>query len=47
MYEKPNLNRVGDAQDVILGIALYGADLDVTYMSGQNEFASDDDFEQA
>jgi len=31
MYEKPALNRVGDAQDVILGIALIGGDVDLTY----------------
>jgi len=43
MYEKPNLNRVGDAQDVILGYATVGTDIDHTWMSGQDEFALDSD----
>jgi len=43
MYEKPNLNRVGDAQDVILGYINVGGDLDATWMSGQDEFAADGD----
>jgi hypothetical protein len=43
MYEKPNLNRVGDAQDVILGYWIAGADLDTTWMQGQDEFAVDGD----
>jgi hypothetical protein len=47
MYEKPNLNRVGAAQDVILGILEYGADVDYTWMSGQDEFAFDGDFERS
>ena len=29
MYEKPKLNRVGDAQDVILGFIAFGDDLDM------------------
>jgi len=41
MYEKPNLNRVGEAQDVILGVAFFGTDFDYTWYPGQNEFASD------
>jgi hypothetical protein len=48
MYEKPNLNRVGAAQDVILGVCLTGSDMDTTWMPGGNEFAFDgDDFERA
>jgi hypothetical protein len=43
MYEKPNLNCVGAAQDVILGVALMGSDVDSTWMSGQDEFAFDGD----
>lgn len=43
MYEKPNLNRVGEAQDVILGYYHLGADLDTTYIMGQDEFAFDGD----
>jgi hypothetical protein len=41
MYEKPNLNRVGNAEDVILGIMNMGSDIDGTYVSGQDEFAFD------
>jgi hypothetical protein len=43
MYEKPNLNRVGNAENVILGIASIGIDLDTTFMIGQDEFADDGD----
>jgi hypothetical protein len=43
MYEKPNLNCVGAAQDVILGVIVGGSDMDLTYMSGQDEFAFDGD----
>ena len=45
MYEKPNLNRVGEAQEVILGIIQLGTDLDTTWMSGQDEFVFDGDTE--
>jgi hypothetical protein len=41
MYEKPKLARVGEAQEVILGIAATGSDLDATWMFGQDEFAFD------
>ncbi|HEX3744181.1 MAG TPA: hypothetical protein VHW09_09635 [Bryobacteraceae bacterium] len=41
MYEKPNLYRVGNAQDVILGYVTLGSDVDTTWMSGQDEFAFD------
>jgi hypothetical protein len=34
MYEKPKLNRVGDAQDVILGIFAGGNDMDATWIPG-------------
>jgi hypothetical protein len=43
MYEKPNLNCVGAAQDVILGVMTYGTDLDETWLDGQDEFAFDGD----
>ena len=43
MYEKPNLNRVGNAENVILGYYNPGSDLDGTWMIGQDEFADDDD----
>jgi hypothetical protein len=32
MYEKPELTRVGEAQDVILGIIATGDDCDMNYM---------------
>lgn len=47
MYEKPNLNRVGAAQDVILGIMEWGSDVDGTWMEGQDEFAFDGDSERS
>ena len=34
MYERPKLNRVGDAQDVILGACAFGDDLDGTSIPG-------------
>ena len=34
MYEKPKLNHVGDAQDVILGIVITGDDMDMNYVPG-------------
>jgi hypothetical protein len=43
MYQKPELNCVGKAQDVILGCAIVGGDMDTTWMNGQNEFAFDGD----
>ena len=46
MYEKPKLTCVGDAQEVILGIASFGADLDQTWMNAQDEFAFDADPER-
>jgi hypothetical protein len=42
MYEKPTLNRVGNAQDVILGNLVYGSDLDYTYFP-EGEFAFDEE----
>jgi len=38
MYESPKLNRVGDARDVVLGIAPTGGDLDGTWVAGGFEF---------
>jgi len=43
MYEKPRLNRVGDAQDVILGLCGTGWDVDTTWMPGGQEYADDGD----
>jgi hypothetical protein len=42
MYEKPQLNRVGKAEEVILGMVdTVGSDLDITWMPGPDGFASD------
>ena len=42
MYQKPQLNRVGEAQDVILGIMPSGNDMDMNWVPGGNEWASDE-----
>jgi hypothetical protein len=42
MYEKPRLNRVGDAEDVILGFMPFGNDLDLNTVNGVQEFADDE-----
>lgn len=44
MYEKPALNRVGDAREVILGAAFVGNDVDSTWVPGSpngDEWADD------
>ena len=38
IYEKPELTKVGDAQDVILGFATAGDDLDMNWVFSQLEF---------
>jgi len=43
MYEKPKLNRVGEAQDVILGIIHTGQDIDTHFMIRDLEYACDED----
>ena len=43
MYERPKLNRVGEAQDVILGAIATGDDIDTLWLSGGQEFADDGD----
>jgi len=43
MYEKPEVNFVGNAQDVILGFALLGGDLDGTWMPGGMNFLPDEE----
>lgn len=43
MYEKPKLSRVGDVQDVILGLCSTGDDMDGTWIPGGNEYADDGD----
>ena len=42
MYEKPKLNRVGDAAEVILGIAPTGDDVDASTISSFFEFAAEE-----
>jgi hypothetical protein len=41
MYEKPKMNRVGDAKDVILGIIPTGDDIDMNDVPGEEEWAYD------
>jgi len=41
VYEKPKLTTVGKAENVILGFALMGGDLDGSWMPDQDEFAPD------
>jgi hypothetical protein len=43
MYEKPELNRVGAAQDVILGMIPTGDDMDMNFMTNEMQFADDGD----
>jgi len=43
MYESPKLNRVGEAQEVILGIVAYGNDIDMNWIGGGQEYADDGD----
>jgi len=46
MYERPKLNRVGEAQDVVLGAIASGNDIDTLWVPGDQEYADDgDDFE--
>jgi hypothetical protein len=43
MYESPKLNRVGAAQDVILGVLPSGDDIDMNFISDHLEYADDGD----
>jgi hypothetical protein len=45
MYEKPNLNRVGAVQEVVLGMLGLGGDFDATTIPDGQEFAFDGDIE--
>ena len=40
-YTPPQLTRVGDARDLVLGSALVGSDLDETRIIGHFEFADE------
>ena len=46
MYENPKLNRVGEADEVILGVTSWGDDLDGNWVSNPFEFATDADLEK-
>jgi len=41
MYENPKLNRVGNAEEVILGIAWDGDDMDPNWVQNPFEFAAE------
>jgi hypothetical protein len=41
MYESPKLNRIGNAQDVILGYIATGTDLDTTFCENSMEYADE------
>jgi hypothetical protein len=43
MYENPKLNRIGNAQDVVLGIADNGEDLDYNWIPGPHDYAPDNE----
>ena len=43
MYETPKLNRVGEAQDVILGMVPTGDDIDGNYCIEELVYADDGD----
>jgi len=43
MYETPKLNRVGNAEDVILGYIPTGTDVDGNYCDNYMEFADEGD----
>lgn len=38
IYESPKLNRVGDAEGVILGCVAYGWDIDMNWMGDDQQF---------
>lgn len=46
MYERPKLNRVGDARDVILGAIPTGGDIDGNWLMNDFEFAAEADIEE-
>ena len=41
MYETPKLNRVGNAEEVILGLVPTGGDVDTNYVVEGFEYADD------
>lgn len=46
MYEKPKLNQVGDARDVILGVYPTGGDIDGNWLMNDFEFAPEIDIQE-
>ncbi len=46
MYERPKLNPVGNASEVVLGYVVNGSDLDTTFIDSAFEFAPDVCFEE-
>ncbi len=38
MYEKPELTRIGNAEDVVLGWCVCGGDMDLNWSSNPDEF---------
>jgi hypothetical protein len=46
MYESPKLNKVGDVQDVVLGISPTGDDIDATWIVADLEFAPEEDTDE-
>ena len=46
MYESPKLNRVGDVEEVILGVVSVGDDLDGTWISDVPVFDLESDLDE-
>ena len=44
MYERPTLNRVGKAQDVIMGCIATGTDVDTLYLGNEEGYADDGEY---
>jgi len=47
MYEKPKLNRVGEAEEVILGVASIGDDMDGNWISDPPLFERESDLDDS
>jgi len=47
MYEIPKLNRVGDAEEVILGLASIGDDVDGNWIMDPPLFEAEDELDEA
>lgn len=43
MYEKPTLNKVGAAEDVILGSVPFGNDIDMNYVEPDLQWEDEED----